>query len=221
MGTYSDLKSAVSSYTTYDAADFTSMIPAFIRSAEERIWYFIQLPHYRKNVSGSFSSGDQYLKLPDDFLAAASLAAISATGDYSYIVNKDVSFMREVYPNPNTSGVPEYYALFEADGTDTTIVVAPTPDAAYNTELHYFYKPVSLTAGSDSGTTWLSKNAYDTLLNGALSEAANWLKKSAGIDDMGDVYEKRFIVGIEGLKTLGEVRSRKDVYRTGEKRRAE
>ena len=112
--------------------------------------------------------------------------------------------------------------LFDADEDDTTIIVGPTPAASYSCQLNYFYKPQSLTSSpSDTTGTWLSINAYDTLLYGALSESANYLKKTAGIDSMGDTYEQRFIVGLQGLKNLGESRDRKDTYRSGEKRKAE
>ena len=217
--TLADLEADVQSYTQYDDTDFVANIPNFIRQAEERIWYFVQLPFFRKNVTGAFTAGNKYLQLPDDFLAPASLASISlTTGEYNFLLNKDVNYIREIYPNPTTTGVPVCYALFSADADNTTIIVAPTPDVAYNAELHYFYKPASLTAGASSGTTWLSENAYDTLLYGTLSEAANWMKRTSGIDGMADTYDARFLLGGQGLQNLGEARDRKDVYRGGEKK---
>lgn len=215
--TLADLEADVQSYTQYDDPDFVAMIPTFIQQAEERIWYFVQLPFFRKNVTGSFSAGNKYLQLPDDFLAPASLAVI-VLNEYTYLLNKDVNYMREVYPDPTVTGVPRYYALFSADADDTTIIVAPTPTQSYAAELHYFYKPASLTAGAPSGTTWLSEHAYDALLYGTLSEAANWMKRTSGIDGMADAYDQRFLLAVQGLQNLGEARDRKDVYRGGEKK---
>mgnify|MGYP003654912485 CR=1 FL=1 len=211
------MTSDIELYTTYTDTDFVAEIPRFIKSAEERIWYFVQLPYFQRNVTGTFTSGNAYLQLPDDFLAAASLAIVTpVTGEYVYLLPKDVSYIREVYPVAATTGVPTCYALFTADEDDTTIIVGPTPAAAYVTQLNYFYKPASLV---DQPTgTWLSINAYDTLLMGALSESAVYLKKTAGIDSMGDTYEQRFLVGLQGLKNLGETRDKKDTYRNGEKR---
>lgn len=220
-GTLGDLKADILSYTTYDDVEFLAMRNSFIRSAEERIWYVVQLPFFRKNVTGVMTAGNPYLQLPDDFLAPASLA-ITVSSEYRYLLNKDVNYVREVYPNPSTTGVPAVYALFTADNDDTTIIVGPTPALGYDSELHYYYRPASITVGDvDATTTWLSEHAYDTLRYGALSEAANWMKRTAGIDVMGDEYEKRFALGVKGLQTLGEARDRKDVYRSGEKRRPE
>lgn len=222
MPTLGELKTAVQEYTTYDEPTFVASINSFIRAAEERAFFFVQLPNYRRNVVGAFTIGDQYLALPDDFLAPASLAVILANGDYEYLLNKDVNYIRAIYPNPTTTGVPTHYGIFDADASDTTLIVGPTPAAAYGAELHYFYRPESLTEGDDDANeTWLSVHAYDTLLYGTLSEAANWMKKNAGIDNMGDTYEQRFIVGLQGLKNLGESRDRKDTYRGGEKRKPE
>ncbi|MFA5898362.1 MAG: hypothetical protein WC829_04535 [Hyphomicrobium sp.] len=220
MTTLATLTADVSSYTQYDNADFVSQIPTFIRSAEERVWYFVQLPFFRKAQTGTMTSGNPYLQLPADFLAPSSLSiTVPVTLETIYLLNKDVEYIREVYPYAATTGVPFCYALFDADEDDTTIIIGPTPGAAYACQLNYFYRPVSLT--TDSGGTWLSNHAYDTLLYGTLVEAANWMKRETGIDAMADVYEQRFIVGLQGLKNLGESRDRKDTYRSGEKRKAE
>lgn len=216
MSTLAALTADIQLYTTYDDTDFVAEIPRFIQAAEERIWYFVQIPDFQRNVTGNFTQGNGYLQLPDDFLACASLAIILTTGEYVYLLPKAVSYIREVYPNPTTQGEPTCYAIFTADENDTTILVGPTPDESYATQLNYFYRPPSLV---DQPTgTWLSVHAYDTLLYGALSESANYLKKTAGIDSMGDTYEQRFLVGLQGLKNLGEVRDKKDTYRGGEKR---
>lgn len=221
MPTLADLKAAVQSYTTYTEDEFVAMIPAFIREAETRIFYTVQIPAFKRNVTGNFTAGNQYLELPTDFLAPASLAVILATGEYVYLLNKDVNFIREAYPNPTTTGVPSHYAIFDADADNTSIIVGKTPASSYATELHYFYEPASLTAGAEDGTTWLSINAYDALLYGTLDESATWMKKNAGIDNMGDTYGQRFLMALQGLKNLGEARDRKDVYRSGEKRMPE
>lgn len=221
MGTLDDMRADIVSYTTYDETDFLAQRDNFIRAAEERIFYTIQLPNFRKNVTGSFTASNQYLELPSDFLAPASLAVILTTGDYVYLLNKDVNFIREAYPNPTVTGVPSHYALFDADASNTSIIVGKTPDQSYAAELHYFYRPASLADGGGSGTTWLSVHAYNTLLYGALDEAATWMKKNAGIDNMGDTYAQRFLMGLQGLKNLGEARDRKDTYRGGEKRMPE
>lgn len=216
MATLAETKADLISYTTYESDDFVAMLPTFIRASEERTWFFVQLPFFRKGATGAFTSGNQYLELPTDFLAAASLA-ITVSSEYVYLLNKDVSYIRAVYPNPSTTGVPTCYGLFD----NSTIIVGPTPAAAYVAELDYFYRPASLTDAGESGTTWLSENAYDTLLYGALAEAANWMKRTAGIDVMADTYDQRFLVGLQALKNLGEARDRKDTYRSGEKRQAE
>lgn len=219
MTVLSDFYAQISSYTTYDSDEFVAEFPRFVQASEERIWYFVQLPNFKRGVTGSFALGNQYLELPADFLAAASLAVILPTGEYVYLLNKDVTYIREVWPNPTLTDVPYAYALFDADESTTNIIVGPTPDAAYAAELNYFYRPASLV---DTPTgTWLSEHAYDTLLYGALSEASNWMKKVAGIDNMGDEYEKRFLVGLQTLKKLGESRDRQDTYRSGELRSPE
>lgn len=221
MTTLATMTADVIAYSTYDETDFVAAIPTFIKAAEERVFFSVQIPNFRRNVTGNFTADNQYLELPTDFLAPASLAVILATGEYVYLLNKDVNFIRECYPNPTTTGVPSHYAIFDADADNTSIIVGKTPDAAYDTELHYFYRPASLADGGDAGTTWLSVNAYNTLLYGALDEASTYLKRNAGIDNMGDTYAQRFLMGLQGLKNLGEARDRKDVYRSGEKRSPE
>lgn len=210
----------VRGYTTYDDPDFLAAIPTFIEASEERCWFFIQLPWYQRTVTGGFTAGNQYLQLPADFLACASLAVTDPlTSAFTYLLPKESSYIREVYPVPASVGAPTCYALFSASTGDTTILVGPTPDVAYTATLQYFYRPASLNV--DVAGTWLSINAYNTFLMGVLSETAVWLKKNAGIDNMGDTYEQRFLVGLQGLKNLGENRDRKDVYRNGEKRKPE
>lgn len=218
MQTLAEMTEQIQLYTTYDDPDFVAEIPRFIQASEERCWYFIQLPAYRDAQVGTMTQGNAYLTLPTGFLAASSLAITLANGETKFLLNKDVEYIREVYPNPTTQGEPFCYAQFEAAG-NTVVIIGPTPNSAYVTQLNFFYKPESLV---DSPTgTWLSVNAFDTLLYGALSEASNYLKRVAGIDNMGDTYEQRFLVGMQGLKNLGESRDRKDTYRSGEKRKME
>lgn len=220
MATLAALTADIQAYVTYDNDEFDAEIPRFIKSAEERIWYFVQLPFFRRAQTGTMTSGNPYLQLPDDFLAASSLSiTIPVTLETVFLLNKDVEYIREVYPYAATTGVPFCYALFDADEDDTTIIIGPTPGASYACQLNYFYRPASLV---DQPTgTWLSEHAYDTLLYGALSESSNYLKRNAGIDNMGDTYETRFVAGLAALKNLGESRDRKDTYRSGEKRRPE
>lgn len=220
MATLAALTADIQAYVTYDNDEFDAEIPRFIKAAEERIWYFVQLPFFRRAQTGTMTSGNPYLQLPDDFLAASSLSiTIPVTLETVFLLNKDVEYIREVYPYAATTGVPFCYALFDADEDDTTIIIGPTPGASYACQLNYFYRPASLV---DQPTgTWLSEHAYDTLLYGALSESSNYLKRNAGIDNMGDTYETRFVAGLAALKNLGESRDRKDTYRSGEKRRPE
>lgn len=221
-GTYTNMYDDIVSYTTYDSDEFLAAIPTFVRAAEERVFYFVQLPYFRRSQTGALTSGNAYLQLPSDFLAASSLSIQTASG-WVFLLNKDVEFIREVYPDASATGEPYCYAQFDAGGAEATnrtvVIIGPTPDDDYPAQLNYFYRPTSLV---DQPTgTWLSLNAYNTLLYGALSEAANWLKKSAGIDGMADDYESRFVAGLAGLKNLGEGRDRKDTYRSGEKRMGE
>lgn len=219
MATLAAMTADLLAYTTYDDADFVAEIPRFIEASEERVWFFVQLPFFRRSQTGTMTSGNPYLQLPDDFLAASSLSIDTGAAGWKFLLNKDVEYIREVYPVVATTGEPFAYALFDADEDDTTIIIGPTPNASYSCQLNYFYRPASLTV--DTGGTWLSEHAYDTLLYGALSESANFLKKVAGIDNMGDTYEQRFLIGLQGLKNLGESRDRKDTYRSGEKRKSE
>jgi hypothetical protein len=220
MTTLATLTADILSYSTYDSDDFVAMIPRFIQQSELRTFYFCQLPNFRRAQTGAMTAGNPYLQLPDDFLAASSVSIDTGplTG-WKFLLNKDVEYIREVYPVISSTGEPFAYALFDADADDTTIIIGPTPDQSYDTQLNYFYLPASLTV--DTTGTWLSEHDYDVLLMGALSESATWLKKTAGIDSMGDTYEQRFLIGLQGLKNLGEARDRKDTYRSGEKRKAE
>ncbi len=219
MSTLTELTDAVLSYTTYDADDFVAMIPTFIRNTEEQVFFTVQAPFFRAAATGSMTLGNPYLTLPTGFLAASSLSIDLGVAGWKFLLNKDVEYIREVYPVATATGEPFCYAQFDADPDNTTIIIGPTPNAAFATQMNYFFKPESLV---DLPTgTWLSVNAYKTLLYGTLVESANWLKRVAGIDTMADTYSQEFLIGLQGLKNLGESRDRKDTYRSGEKRKPE
>ena len=185
----------------------TEQINTFIKQAEQRIFNSVQLPDFRKNVTGSTTTGNKYLNVPSDWLATFSLACINATtGAQTYLLNKDVEFIREAYPIPTSTGTPAYYAIFD----DTTFILGPTPDANYGMELHYFYYPQSITE-TQSGTSWLGENFDEVLLYGALIEAYTFMKGEA---DVLAQYSKRYDEAILLLKQLGEGKNRQDTYRT-------
>jgi hypothetical protein len=182
-------------------------VDTFIRQAEQRIFNSVQLPDFRKNVTGQSTTGNRFLNVPSDWLATFSLAAIDpVTGAQSYLLNKDVEFIREAYPTPTATGLPAYYAIFD----DTTFILGPTPNIDYNMELHYFYYPQSI-VDSANGTSWLGNNFDQVLLYGALIEAYTFMKGEA---DVLAQYSKRYDESILLLKQLGEGKNRQDTYRT-------
>jgi len=168
----------------------------------------VQLSLFRKNVSGNMTSSNKYLACPSDFLAPYSLSFVNSDSDHVFLDFKDVDFVQSFNPDATTTGNPRYYAVFDIDN----FVLGPTPDSSYAVELHYFYRPLSLTAGSGSGTTWLSENAELALLYGSLIEAYIYMK---GEQDVMAQYEKRFAEAITGLKMFGESKEVTDEYRTG------
>lgn len=206
--TYGQLKQAIQDYTENDETSFVNNLPVFIRQAEERILKNVQLSLFRKNVSGNMTSANQYLACPSDFLAPFSLSFTDGSSNKVFLEFKDADFVQTFNPNGATTGNPRYYAVFDVDN----FVLGPTPDSSYAVELHYFYRPASLTAGSDSGTTWLSENAEIAMLYGSLMEAYIYMKGEA---DMMQQYEKRFAEAIMGMKMLGESKEVTDEYRTG------
>jgi hypothetical protein len=214
---YSALVSAVSSYTenTFPTVDMN----VFITQAEKRIYNAVQIPALRKNVTGITTASNKYLACPDDFLSSYSLAAISpTTGAYSYLLNKDVNFIREAYPTPTSTGAPKYYALFgpavasSVITTELTFLLGPTPNAAYSMELHYYYYPETIVTAS---TTWLSDNYDPVLLYGTLVEAYTYMK---GEQDMVILYNTKFAEALTQLKRLGDGLERQDSYRSGQAR---
>ncbi len=206
--TYAQLKTAIQDYTENTETSFVTNLPIFIRQAEERILKNVQLSLFRKNVTATTTATNKYLTCPSDFLAPFSLSLAGTDGDKFFVDFKDPSFLQTYTPDSTTTGAPRYYAQFDVDH----FMFAPTPDAAYTAELHYFYRPASLTAGVDSGTTWLSENAEMAMLYGSLIEAYIYMK---GEQDVMAMYASRFQEAITGVKMLGEAKETTDEYRTG------
>ena len=202
--TLSTLKTAVKDYCETSESTFDTQLTTFIQEAEERILKNVELPDFRKNVTGTSTASSTYLSTPSDFLSPYSLAVISSSV-YNYLLFKHVSFVRDYTPNPATTGLPKYYAVFD----ENTFILATTPDSNYTFELHYKHRPASLTAGADSGTTWLSTNAPDALLYGTLVEAATFLKVPEEVAQ----YEQRFVSATAALKRLGEGYGARDEFR--------
>ena len=205
--TLATLKTAIQDYTDNSESTFVTHLPNFIKAAEEKVLKSVDLDIFRKNVTSTLTSSDQYLTVPSDLLAVFSLQ-ITTSGSESFLLQKDVNFLREYTPASSTTGLPKYYAKFDADH----FILAPTPNSNYTVELHYFYKPTSLTAGSDSGTTWLSTNAPFALLYGSIIEAYIFMK---GEPDVIQNYNGLYMQYLERLKDLGEARENTDGYRVG------
>tara|TARA_R100001510_G_scaffold29705_1_gene26329 strand:- start:135 stop:782 length:648 start_codon:yes stop_codon:yes gene_type:complete len=209
--TFAQLKTAIQDFTENTETSFVNNLPVFIRAAEDRILGLVDLEYFRKNVTGVMSSGDKFLNAPDDYLASFSLS-IEVSSSKVFLLQKDVNFIQEYNPNGSTTGQPVYYALFDVDN----FIIAPTPDANYSSELHYFFRPASLTAGADSGTTWISTNAPNTILYASLVEAYTYMK---GEPDLLTLYNNRFTEALQRLKDLAEARENSDAYRDGLPRR--
>jgi hypothetical protein len=210
---YTELTAAVQNYMEDQETSFVAYIPTFIRQAEERIYRSVMIPELRKNTTGTMTSGVQYLARPSDFLAVFSLAVIDGSGNYTYLLDKDVNFIREAYPNPTTTGLPKYYGQFDGDSTvsDGNFIVGPTPNSNYGVELHYYYDPQSIV---ETGTSWLGDNAEAALLYGTLIEAYTYIK---GEPDLMQVYSTRYQEAMQQLSGI-DVRSKRDTYRDGEPR---
>ena len=207
---YTQLVNEIQSYTenTFQTVD----INTFITQAEQRIYNSVQLPALRKNVTGTMTAGNKYLAMPNNWLATFSLAVINANNEYLYLLNKDVNFIRQSFPDTDADfyGVPQYYAVFD----NTAFILGPTPDASYNTELHYFYYPESITTVV-GGQTWLGDNFSSTLLYGSLLEAYTYMKGEA---DVIANYKARYDEAMMLLKQLGDGKDRQDAYRSGQVR---
>jgi hypothetical protein len=205
---YSQLVTEIQNYTENQFT--TEVVNTFITQAEQRIYNTVQLPALRKNVTGTTTSGNKYLAMPTNWLATFSLAVINANNEYTYLLNKDVNFIRQSYPDTDSDfyGTPAYYAVFD----NTAFIMGPTPDASYAIELHYFYYPESITT---AGTSWLGDNFSSTLLYGSLLEAYTYMKGEA---DVMAKYQQRYDDAMALLKQLGDGKDRQDAYRSGQVR---
>tara|TARA_R110002126_G_scaffold147690_2_gene293815 strand:- start:4037 stop:4687 length:651 start_codon:yes stop_codon:yes gene_type:complete len=192
-----------------------AQLALFTQQAEQRIYNTVQLPTLRRNVTGLITSSNKYLTAPLDFLSVYSIAVIDAAGDYTYLLNKDVNFIREAYPSAAASGVPKYYAIFgpSIDDADVlTFILGPTPNAAYSTELHYYFYPESIVTANE---TWLGEHFDSALLNASLTEAIRFMK---GEPDLVKLYNDMYVQSIALLKNLGDGKLRTDAYRDGQTR---
>ena len=220
---YTQLTDAICDYTQNFDTDFVSNIPVFVQQAEERIFNTVQFPALRKNQYSLITTNNKYISLPNDFLSVFSLALVTGviganldTGTYEYLLNKDVNFIRQAYPTPNDTGEPKYYALFgptivsSAITTELSLILGPTPDAAYYVELHYFYYPQSIVTAS---TSWLGDNYDPVLLYGSLVEANTFMKGEA---DMTALYNTKYTEALVQAKRLGDGLERGDAYRDGQ-----
>ena len=217
--TYTQLVQQIEDITenTYETQD----VNGFITRTEQLIYNTVQLASLRKNVIGTLTAGNKYLAGPSDFLSTYSLAVIKSNGDYLYLLNKDVNWIREAYPNPNTQALPKYYAIFGPTTTDSptpvvtnelSFILGPTPDDSYDVELHYFYLPESIVTADE---TWLGDNFDSALVNGCLVEAARFMKAE---QDIIQNYDKLYVQSIALLKQLGDGKQRMDAYRDGQVR---
>ena len=218
---YSQLSQQIQDYCESTEQSFVANIPTFVQLAEERIYNSVQIPAIRKNVTGTMTQNFQYFQLPSDWLSTFSLAVIDpTTGEYEYLLNKDVNYIREAYPTPADTGLPLYYAIFGPSVSsnvvtdELTFILGPTPDAAYYAELHYYYYPESITTAAD-GRTWLGDNYDPVLLYGALREAYLFMK---GEQDVIANVEAKYNEAMGQLKRLGDGMERQDAYRSGQTR---
>jgi hypothetical protein len=219
---YTALSNAIQAYTENTETDFVANIPVFVTQAEQRIYNSVQFPSIRKNVTSTIAVNTKYLDCPLDFLAVYSMAVIDASGNYEYLLNKDVNFIRQAYPQPTDKGTPKYYALFGPTVLTSVIydelsfIIGPTADASYGVELHYYYYPESITVAAD-GQTWLGDNFDSVLLYGSLVEAYTYMK---GENDMMALYNGKYQEALALAKRLGDGMERQDAYRSGQFRQA-
>ena len=205
--TLTTLTNSIKEWTQNDESVFVAEIPFFIQNAEERIFKVVDLDYFRKNVTGTMTSGNKFLQKPTDYLASFSLSYVNSSSQNVFLLQKDVNYIQEFTPNPTTTGSPRFYSSFDIDN----FIVSPTPDSNYSVELHYYYRPASLTT-DNSGSTWISTNAPDALLYGSLIEAYTFMK---GESDLIQLYTARFTEAISRLKIYGEAQENTDAYREG------
>ena len=206
---YSQLSTLIQEYCESTESSFVANIPTFVQLAEERIYNSVQIPAIRKNSTATMSIGNKYMSLPTDWLSTFSLAVFNpSNNEYTYLLNKDVNYIRQAYPDADDLGRPEYYAIWDND----TMLLGPAPDIAYTAELHYYYYPTSIVS---SGTSWLGNNFETVLLYGSLREAYTYLK---GEQDMMNYYEQKYQESLGLLKRLGDGLDRQDAYRSGQVR---
>ena len=223
--TYNELIAAIQSYTEntfpetylYDGSTESSQtqLDTFIQQAEQRIFNTVQFPSLRRNVTGFTTQGNKYLACPGDFLATYSMAVIDASGNYEYLLNKDVNFIRQAYPQPTDTAIPKYYALFGpsySNSDELSFILGPTPDAQYSIELHYFFYPESITTATD-GRTWLGDNFDSVLLYGSLVEAYTYMK---GEQDIIALYDGKYKEALALAQRMGDGLERSDAYRSGQ-----
>lgn len=205
---YASLKTNIEDICETSFTD--DQLAMFTEQAEQKIYNTVQIPALRKNVTGTLTASNKYLGIPTDFLWSYSLAVIDGSGNYSFLLNKDVNFIREAYPGPTATGLPKHYAYFD----DDSFILGPTPDSNYSMELHYGYYPESIVT---AGTTWLGDEFDSALLNGALIEAIRFMK---GEQDLVNLYETLYVQAVQLLKNLGDGKLREDTYRSGQYRTA-
>ena len=219
---YTELKAAIQSYTENYETEFESYIPTFVQQTETRVYNTVQIPSLRRNQTGTLTASNKYLSAPGDFLSVYSMAVIqnyqSSNETYTYLLNKDVNYIREAYPTPNDTGVPAYYAIFgpsvssNVTTNELTFILGPTPAASYTVELHYYYYPQSIVT---AGTSWLGDNYDPVLLYGSLREAYLYMK---GEQDLIANVEAKYNEALGQLKRLGDGMERQDAYRSGQTR---
>ena len=213
---YIELSQAIQDYTETTEQIFVDNIPTFVQQAEERIYNTVQIPALRRNVTGNTTASNKYLACPNDYLSTYSMAVIDpTTGEYEYLLNKDVNFIRQAYPSASDSGLPQYYAIFGSrlDNPDElSFILGPAPDDNYVAELHYYYYPESIVTAN---TSWLGDNFDSVLLYGSLVEAYTFMK---GEQDLVTLYNQKYVEALALLKRLGDGMDRQDAYRSGQVR---
>ena len=213
---YSELVQLIQDYTENDETSFVTNIPTFVRQTEELVRRTVVIPELRKNVTANVSSSSPYVARPSDFLAPFSFAVVDSSGNYTFLIEKDVNFMREAYPDQTSTGLPKYYSefdgVFTSENSPGNFILAPTPDSDYLVQLHYYYDPPSIVT---SGTSWLGDNAEEVLLYGSLVNAYVYMKGDADVLGM---YKSNYDEALRRLVVLGDGRLKRDSYRDGEPR---